>query len=60
MNRALAMGVLVIGDELLNGKRVDRHLPHVIEVLAGRGGRAQSPVGGWMVRSLPATRAAMR
>jgi molybdopterin-biosynthesis enzyme MoeA-like protein len=32
-----AMGIVVVGDELLSGKRRDHHLPHVIEVLAARG-----------------------
>jgi molybdopterin-biosynthesis enzyme MoeA-like protein len=31
------IGALVIGDEILSGKRQDRHLPHVIETLAARG-----------------------
>lgn len=31
------IGALVIGDEILSGKRQDRHLSHVIEVLRGRG-----------------------
>ncbi|MEX0729748.1 MAG: molybdopterin-binding protein [Aquisalimonadaceae bacterium] len=30
-------GVLIIGDELLSGKRQDRHLPEVIRVLKARG-----------------------
>ena len=34
---APAVGLLVIGDELLSGKRTDRHLPHVIGLLAARG-----------------------
>ena len=32
-----AMGVVVVGDELLSGKRQDQHLPHIIQVLAARG-----------------------
>jgi molybdopterin-biosynthesis enzyme MoeA-like protein len=32
-----AVGLLVIGDELLSGKRADKHLPHVIGLLAARG-----------------------
>jgi len=32
-----AIGALIIGDEILSGKRADRHLAHVIETLAGRG-----------------------
>jgi molybdopterin-biosynthesis enzyme MoeA-like protein len=31
------IGALIIGDEILSGKRQDRHLAHVIETLAGRG-----------------------
>lgn len=31
------MGAVIIGDELLSGKRVDRHLQHLIEVLGKRG-----------------------
>jgi molybdopterin-biosynthesis enzyme MoeA-like protein len=31
------IGLLVIGDELLSGKRADKHLPHVIGLLAARG-----------------------
>jgi molybdopterin-biosynthesis enzyme MoeA-like protein len=30
-------GAIIIGDELLSGKRQDRHFPHVIETLAQRG-----------------------
>lgn len=37
MTQAMQFGILVIGDEILNGKRTDKHLPHVIEVLEGRG-----------------------
>jgi molybdopterin-biosynthesis enzyme MoeA-like protein len=33
------MGVVVVGDELLCGKRLDRHLSHVIEILGERGGQ---------------------
>lgn len=32
-----AIGLLVIGDELLSGKRADKHLPQVIGLLAARG-----------------------
>ena len=28
---------IAVGDELLNGKRIDKHLPHVIETLGRRG-----------------------
>jgi len=31
------IGALIIGDEILSGKRADKHLPHVIETLAARG-----------------------
>jgi molybdopterin-biosynthesis enzyme MoeA-like protein len=30
-------GAIIIGDELLSGKRADRHLPHVIDALAAHG-----------------------
>jgi len=30
-------GLLIIGDEILSGKRADKHLPKVIELLASRG-----------------------
>jgi molybdopterin-biosynthesis enzyme MoeA-like protein len=30
-------GLIVIGDEIMSGKRVDKHLPKVIELLAERG-----------------------
>src|SRR3989442_10163541 len=33
----LRFGLFVIGDEILSGKRSDRHLPHVIELLRTRG-----------------------
>ncbi len=33
----MAIGAIVIGDEILSGKRQDRHLPHVMETLAARG-----------------------
>lgn len=32
-----ALGALIVGDEILNGKRQDKHLPHLIETLAARG-----------------------
>ena len=32
-----ALVTLVIGDEILNGKRQDKHFAHVIEVLVARG-----------------------
>ena len=33
----MQIGALIIGDEILSGKRQDKHLPHVIETLAARG-----------------------
>lgn len=35
--RAPAFGLIIIGDEILSGKRSDRHLPKVIELLQARG-----------------------
>jgi molybdopterin-biosynthesis enzyme MoeA-like protein len=32
-----AFGLIVIGDEILSGKRADKHMPKVIELLAARG-----------------------
>ena len=32
-----AFGLLIIGDEILSGKRIDKHLPKVAELLAARG-----------------------
>src|SRR3954451_6894397 len=31
------VGLIIIGDEILSGKRVDKHMPKVIELLAARG-----------------------
>jgi molybdopterin-biosynthesis enzyme MoeA-like protein len=33
----MAFGVIIIGDEILSGRRVDKHLPKVIELLTTRG-----------------------
>jgi molybdopterin-biosynthesis enzyme MoeA-like protein len=33
----MVFGVIIIGDEILSGRRVDKHLPKVIELLKGRG-----------------------
>ncbi len=33
----MTFGLLIIGDEILSGKRADKHLPKVIELLAARG-----------------------
>ncbi|MGH8832013.1 MAG: molybdopterin-binding protein, partial [Polaromonas sp.] len=30
-------GLVIIGDEILSGKRADKHLPKVIELLGARG-----------------------
>ena len=35
----MTIGALVIGDEILSGKRQDKHLAHVIEALRAHGGR---------------------
>ena len=32
-----SFGLIVIGDEILSGKRLDKHMPKVIELLAARG-----------------------
>lgn len=34
---APAFGLIIIGDEILSGKRADKHLPKVIELLTARG-----------------------
>jgi molybdopterin-biosynthesis enzyme MoeA-like protein len=33
----VSFGLVIVGDEILSGKRQDRHLPKVIELLAARG-----------------------
>jgi molybdopterin-biosynthesis enzyme MoeA-like protein len=33
----LSFGLIIIGDEILSGKRADKHLPKVIELLQARG-----------------------
>ena len=35
--RRMNFGLIIIGDEILSGKRADKHLPKVIELLAARG-----------------------
>ncbi|MFM8636853.1 MAG: competence/damage-inducible protein A, partial [Betaproteobacteria bacterium] len=30
-------GLIIVGDEILSGKRQDKHLPKVIELLTARG-----------------------
>jgi len=37
MQQGSTFAVIVVGDELLSGKRKDKHLPHVIDTLAARG-----------------------
>jgi molybdopterin-biosynthesis enzyme MoeA-like protein len=37
MAPAVNFGLVIIGDEILSGKRQDKHLPKVIELLAARG-----------------------
>ena len=34
---SVRFGIIVIGDEILSGKRVDKHLPKTVELLAERG-----------------------
>ena len=33
----MAFGVIIIGDEILSGRRTDKHLPKVIQLLTERG-----------------------
>ena len=33
----MAIGLIIIGDEILSGKRTDKHLPKMIELLHARG-----------------------
>jgi molybdopterin-biosynthesis enzyme MoeA-like protein len=33
----MAIGLIIIGDEILSGKRADKHLPKMIELLSARG-----------------------
>jgi molybdopterin-biosynthesis enzyme MoeA-like protein len=37
MNDPVAIGLVIVGDEILSGKRRDAHMPKVIELLAARG-----------------------
>ena len=32
-----SFGLIIVGDEILSGKRQDKHLPKVIELLSARG-----------------------
>ena len=34
---SISFGLVIVGDEILSGKRADKHLPKVIELLAARG-----------------------
>ena len=36
-NSAIHFGLIVVGDEIMSGKRADKHLPKVIELLSERG-----------------------
>ena len=36
-DRTPRFGLIIIGDEILSGKRADKHLPKVIELLKARG-----------------------
>ena len=36
-HRRMNFGLIIVGDEILSGKRADKHLPKVIELLAARG-----------------------
>ena len=31
------IGLVIVGDEILSGKRADKHMPKVIEILKARG-----------------------
>ncbi|MHB1410737.1 MAG: molybdopterin-binding protein, partial [Acidovorax defluvii] len=31
------IGLIIVGDEILSGKRADKHMPKVIELLSARG-----------------------
>lgn len=35
--QAKAFGLIIIGDEILSGKREDKHLPHLVKLLSERG-----------------------
>lgn len=37
MSQPTEFGIVIIGDEILSGKRADKHLPKAIELLAARG-----------------------
>ncbi|MFX5756683.1 molybdopterin-binding protein, partial [Acinetobacter baumannii] len=33
----MAFGLIIIGDEILSGRRIDKHFPKVLELLSQRG-----------------------
>jgi len=33
----MAIGLIIIGDEILSGRRIDKHFPKVLELLTARG-----------------------
>ena len=33
----MAFGLIIIGDEILSGRRIDKHFPKVLELLGQRG-----------------------
>ena len=35
--QGLDIGLVIVGDEILSGKRADKHMPKLIELLAARG-----------------------
>ncbi len=37
LSEGTAVGLVIVGDEILSGKRADKHMPKVIELLAARG-----------------------
>jgi molybdopterin-biosynthesis enzyme MoeA-like protein len=37
LSESPAFGLVIVGDEILSGKRADKHMPKVIELLAARG-----------------------
>ena len=58
-------GVIVVGAELLYGKRMDKHLPHVIQTLQVRGmqvawSRTVGDLQSRLVRELRSTTNAFR
>src|SRR5512141_2935534 len=37
LSESKAIGLVIVGDEILSGKRADKHMPKLIELLAARG-----------------------